>query len=114
MKIASLLILWLLPALPAGAHAHSPCGRCLAGVPHARGHHRVFVIERAEKVSPSDELGIGSLFENEEDSLEDGIPADGLLLSRLWRSLGQGDYNPLCSWPRSLLRRPPLPTPLRC
>jgi hypothetical protein len=117
MKMASLLILWSLSILHAGGHGQSLCHRCVIGAPHAEAHATSLVIQQTRDVSLADDRSNGSLgssFEDEEDLLEDGSFANGVLLSRSLLDVGQGNFSSLAHGQHDLLRIPSCPHPLRC
>jgi len=117
MKVASLLILWSLPLLQAGGHDQPLCPGCAAGAPHAEAHVTPLAIQGTRDVALADDPSGGSLsssLEDEEDSLEDGAFANGVLLPRSLWNLGRGDLSSLAHWRHDLLRIPSCPHPLRC
>ena len=117
MKVASLLILWSLPLLQAGGHGQPLCPGCAAVAPHVEAHVTPLVIQGTRDVALADDPSGGSLsssLEDEEDSLEDGAFANGVLLPRSLRNLGQGEFSSLAHGQHDLLRIPSFPHPLRC
>jgi hypothetical protein len=117
MKMASLLILWSLPLLHAGGQGQFPCPGCTAGVSHAGAHVAWLVIQQTRDISFPDDPsggGLSSSLEDEEESLEDGAFANGVLLPRSLRDPGRGDLSSLAHGQHDLLRIPSCPHPLRC
>jgi hypothetical protein len=114
MKSVSFLIFWLLPLLPSGGHDLSPSpGHPSRVVAHASSA----VIESAASAylfgDPSNRGLAASIFDEEEDSLEDFCLDSGSWPSPLWRNLGGDDL--ASSHPRlNLLRSPSHQRPLRC
>ena len=117
MKIASLLIAWSLSFLPSSGLIES----LESGPPRGAGHDASLATRSSVNPSrdaslPDDptDAGFGASLEDEEDSVEDLLFADGLWLSGSLRDIGRGDRSCLVHVLHDLLRIPPRPHPLRC
>lgn len=119
MKVASLLLIWSLPILQAGAHDHA------LHHDHDRADHapragtrrapRVMEGSRDASLPDAPRGGSPGLYvEDEEDPVEDGAFVDGFGLYRPWEDLGRGDISSLAQVQQDLPRIPPHPQPLRC
>ncbi len=116
MRLVPLIIFWTVSVLQPGGHDQSRFGD---GGISTRGdvRHSSIVIHGGTGDSLPGDPGAGSLgssFEDEEDTFEDGFLSGCLPVGWRWPDTGPGNLSCVAHMRHNLLRIPSPPHPLRC